>query len=172
MKKLLLVCSTILFVACKVHQTTPTGGTASSESVVISEDTARKMVRKYHPHSVGLRVQTRTIWLSKDRIKLMYDELQQDTPNIKSDGLRIYLAKYPKIKSQNGKYEYAFHNTLVFVSTKDSIRHVIGKKLQDSIIHTHWDYFIGKQKRGIYFIQNKGELTPPGDEEGALLLHP
>ena len=185
MKKLLLVTLTILLFSCKVQQSNQSASThpstsASSDSIEISENTARVMTHKYRPHAVGFRNQTRTVWLSTSRIKMLYDILQYDTDQgLKTDGLRIYFAKYPGKDSSGQKYPHAYRNTLVFVSTKDSTVHK-GK----GTLTYHRDYYTGASVNGIKsqsnikstnrivsIPENKGELCPPGDCAGALLLN-
>jgi len=136
-------------------------GSVVDPSAQICVDSAYQMVQGYSGIDLANKMNTRSIWFSFQRIETLYKRLKYDRDTLKygTDGLRIYLGKYPLEYASGQKHPHAGQNTIVFVSTKDSLRKY------------HRDYF--KQVMRIV-PENKGELCPPGDcpGNGALLLAP
>lgn len=164
MKSLIFAFILVTLFACKgksVNDETYTEDPITGTS--ISTDSARIMVQAYLPETPILKKNTKCIWFSLSRIDSIYTYLHREkNAGISTDGIRIYFATYPKESEPGKPHVHGFRNTIVIVSTKKDSTN--GKKY-------HKDYFT-KLKNGFPFVpENKGELTPPGDEEGALLLH-
>jgi hypothetical protein len=110
---------------------------------------------------------TRCIWFSADRILALAQKIKDEG----GDGIRFYLASYdtvytPKFNGRKPPRDYWGYNTLVMVSTKDSVNKVAE--------HFHRDYYTnGKVTPGkpTGFIlggvpENRGELCPPPKDCG------
>ncbi len=126
----------------------------------ICVDSAYQMVQTYKGRLFDTKT-TRTVWFSYKRMARLFHKLRADSAAGKgTDGLRIYFGTYPKEFAAGKKHPHAKKNTVIFVSTKDSLNGQF-----------HRDYF-----DNVYKIapENKGELCPPGDclAMGALLLKP
>lgn len=116
---------------------------------------------------------TRAIWFSLDQLEKLVAKVREE----KGDGIRFYLAtyntQYPLTDKRAPKAEYWGYNTLVMVSTKDSV----GK---DNSKVYHRDYYSdvkgGKNGRGFIvgsIPENRGEICPPPrscDSIGATLI--
>ncbi|WP_158800052.1 hypothetical protein [Pedobacter sp. L105] len=151
------------------------------DSVLVDYPTAKKYVGNYASHagfvddkagypSVAKRPDTRCIWFSKERLKQMVTTLESEG----GDGVRFYLItydnQYNKTATKNcPDKQYWGYNTLLMVSTKDSI-------INKTAVHPdtlHQDYYTNEvvaAKRGSVkkpgFIvgatpSNRGELCPP-----------
>lgn len=135
-------------------------GTIVDEASEICVDSAYQMVQTYRGRLFE-KEPTRTIWFSYKRIEKLYNKLKADRDSgMATDGLRIYFGTYPKEYKSGKKHPHAKKNTIIFVSTKDSLN---GK--------FHRDYYNNVMR---LVPENKGELCPPGDcpSMGALLLKP
>lgn len=135
--------------------------TTNKRSGQLSVDSAYEMVQLYKGLDPDLKQNTRVIWFPFSRIESLYLRMKaEQEAGMGTDGLRIYLAKYPKEYAPGKKHPHANQNTLVLVSTKDSLKRF------------HRDYYYDKLLRESP--ENKGELCPPGDcpFNGALLLTP
>lgn len=166
------------------------GKPGSGETDTVAVDIAKEYVKNYAAHA-GVVVDstksdtlggvkkpdTRSIWFSEERLCKMLAQIKKN----KGDGIRFYLITY---KNHYGpedhvKYhpipprEYWGYNSLIMVSTKDSVA-PDGKKY-------HRDYFRSSRKDGdkdgmIMNVppENRGELCPPPSDcfsIGALLLN-
>ncbi|TDO23881.1 hypothetical protein [Pedobacter duraquae] len=131
----------------------------------ICVDSAYQMVQGFSGIDLNNQPNTRTIWFSFERIENLYKRLKYDRDTMKygTDGIRIYFAKYPKEYAPGHAHPHAGQNTILFVSTKDSLQ----KKY-------HRDYYTQSPRPIPLTPENKGELCPPGDcpGNGALLLAP
>ncbi|OOQ59965.1 hypothetical protein [Mucilaginibacter pedocola] len=172
---LLLAIAGFGLASCDTKTATPPAAEVSSaetpDSNVISLAAAKKYVAQYKQHAGTvdsitperkiIQVEnTRAIWLDSARLIKMLGTLRKE----KGDGVRVYLATYDiKVEENaNGTFDkkYAGYNTLVLVSTKDSVN----KKNQ----HFHRDYYSDKTANGpaTGFIvgnppTNRGEMCPP-----------
>jgi len=157
------------------------------DSTDLSYQTAKAYVKNYERHAgivdsmytdeTGIRFKkkpdSRAIWFSLKRLQAIVQQISQE----KGDGVRFYLASYDTVYAPGLKgipippRQYWGYNTLVMVSTKDSLN---GR--------FHRDYYTqggnGKGIRG--FIrsvgedpENRGEMCPPPsncDAIGATLI--
>lgn len=160
--------------ACQPKQATPPAADSSVSEVPDSNEIsladAKKYVGQYESHagkvdSVGADRKiielenTRAIWLDTGRLIKLLAKIRKE----KGDGVRVYLATYDaKVEGKNSTFnpKYAGYNTLVLVSTKDSVN----KKGQ----HFHQDYYKSKTANGAgsgIMIgtppTNRGEMCPP-----------
>lgn len=154
----------------------------------VSYELAKKYVQNYERHagfvdslysdSLG-KLQaaklpdTRTIWFGIDRLESLVKKIKAEG----GDGIRFYLATYDMYYPKDFKKghvppkDYWGYNTLLMVSTKDSLNQY------------HRDYYSdtrigGKQSKGIILglgseTENRGEICPPPSdchEIGALLI--
>ncbi|QHS54961.1 hypothetical protein GWR56_05180 [Mucilaginibacter sp. 14171R-50] len=187
MKKLLLFAVVGLsFCAC-TSKTTPEdtnkADSVAADSLVaeskkmenIPIDTAVKMVSSYDPGMVtspSRRTQkenTRTVYFDLAALKKLITNIETE----KGQGLRIYFAKYGPghvVLANNGDtLDYSNSNTVVLVSTKDTVITDPDPKNRGRKITIHKDYYSNnKSVSNIgYFLgkftdpQNKGELCPP-----------
>lgn len=147
----------------------------------LSYKTARQYVHHYSEkagkvsHKGVDHLDSRTVWFSKGKLDSLISELKSQG----GDGVRFYFATYDTVyndttSSPVGEHrppeEYWGYNTLIMVSTYDSIGY-------------HHDYFGGTHPRNanvkgggfiVDVIQNDGELCPPPancDAQGAVLLN-
>lgn len=151
------------------------------DSVMVDYPTAKKYVGNYASHagfvddkagdpSNAKRPDTRCIWFSKERLKQMVAALENEG----GDGVRFYLITYDNQydntkMNKHPEKQYWGYNTLLMVSTKDSIVNKTSKH-PDTL---HQDYYTNKiiaAKTGAVkkpgFIvgatpSNRGELCPP-----------
>jgi hypothetical protein len=175
--------------ACQQKQTAavePAGKEVSiPDSVLVDVQTAREYVRNYAPHAgyvdqtaeevkakAPKKPDTRCVWFSKERLRLMLDQLEEE----KGDGVRFYMITYNKKydtslvdrKTPVPPKKYWGYNTLLMVSTKP---------VQSDGEILHFDYYdntvnqknaakkIAEKKNPGFIVtfvpENRGELCPP-----------
>lgn len=183
---LLLSAAAIIFSACQNQHANDAPKTEApkltAQQVIdtdsLSYEHAKQYVKNYEKHAgtvdsgyteanfakVKKKPNTRCIWFSADRILALAQKIKDEG----GDGIRFYLASYDtvyanKFKGRKPPKDYWGYNTLVMVSTKDSVN-----KVEQ---HYHQDYYTNskvtdqtKPPRG--FIvggvpENRGELCPP-----------
>ena len=184
-----LIILSIGIMACRQSQ----GETAAAENTVaanvaytdtLSYAQAKIYVDNYAKHAGTVKddaidktkglPDTRCIWFGVDRL----DSLVQKIKKEHGDGIRFYLATYDTAYDGSKKghipsKDYWGYNTLVMVSTKDSLKN--NQKY-------HWDYYnnitaSGQAPQGFIVCatpENSGELCPPPancNEIGATLLN-
>lgn len=182
MKKILL-CALIglSFAACKSNKTSenPTSDSLATDTISkfkidnISVDTAVKMVNSYNPGMVGSqragvqKENTRTVYFDLASLKTLINKIESQ----KGQGVRIYFAAYGPghrvISATGDTLDYSNSNTVVLVSTKDTV--IVDPNHPTRKITVHKDYYSNnKSVTSIgYFLgrftdpQNKGELCPP-----------
>ncbi|MCO5934713.1 hypothetical protein NAF17_04105 [Mucilaginibacter sp. RB4R14] len=143
----------------------------------LSYERAKQYVKNYEKHAGTVdsnysesnfaktkkKPNTRCIWFSADRILALAQKIKDEG----GDGIRFYLASYDTVYASkfNGRKpprDYWGYNTLVMVSTKDSVNKV------DE--HFHRDYYtngkVTPSKPATGFIlggvpENRGEICPP-----------
>ncbi|WP_152620266.1 hypothetical protein [Pedobacter lusitanus] len=158
---------------------------AIPDSVLVDVRTAKEYVQNYAPHAgyvdqteeeVSARApkkpDTRCVWFSKERLRQMLNQLEQE----KGDGVRFYMITYNKKydttligrKTPVPPKKYWGYNTLLMVSTKPV-------QTEDGILH--FDYYenivnqesiankntkVSKNGFIVTFVpENRGELCPP-----------
>jgi len=166
----------VLFVLCALFsckQTPPATQTSRADSLVspgpdpIQLELATRMVTNYKPH-IGQRARpdgsvvdnygnTTSIWFDLKKLDSLVTLLKKErASNKKTDGIRVYFATYGNNKLEKPEYNldttYSYRNTLIFVSTKDSIYN--GNRV-------HYDYFKNDKAFILTEPVNKGELCPP-----------
>lgn len=192
-------------VGCKQKETTAEESATASkgatipDSVLVDVRTAKEYVDNYAPHAGYVepteeevkarkpkKPDTRCVWFSKQRLKEMLNQLEQED----GDGVRFYMITYNKNydttlvgrKTPVPPKKYWGYNTLLMVSTKPV-------KTGDEILH--FDYYnnVVNQEGAVQkntkpekpgFIvtftpENRGELCPPPSDcflIGATLLDP
>ncbi|MHB8208158.1 hypothetical protein [Mucilaginibacter sp.] len=108
---------------------------------------------------------SRTIWFGIDRLQAMVNKIKAEG----GDGVRFYLATYDTVYSPNGQFshipdrKYWGHNTLVMVSTKDSLH-----KFHRDYYGNNIDVTSNSKSDSKGFIlgvgstpENRGEMCPP-----------
>lgn len=187
MKKIVLItfAFAIVFLSCNSNRSSNLSSTDSISNMDVKRstindfrtvnniplDTAEKMVHRYKNHAGTVLIDSRTppkdnsrcVWFDIDTLKKLVDGIKLDS----GDGVRMYFATYsdkekPHIH-RGQSYDVRKYNTLVLISTKPFPK-------TDSN-HHHLDYYNGNT--GFLMLsepQNKGELYPPGQDEGALFL--
>ena len=127
------------FSSCQQNQHADlTTKVTSLDSDTVSVAVAKQYVNNYAKHagfvdSIYTEAQlnkvkklpnSRTIWFGIARLQAMVDKIKAEG----GDGVRFYLATYDSVYNPNDKYghipdhKYWGHNTLVMVSTKDSLQ--------------------------------------------------
>lgn len=179
----MLACAGILLSACQEKKTTEAISFGTDN---LSYELAKKYVKNYEKHAgfvdsmfnentpengVKKLPDTRAIWFGIDRLEAMVKKIKAEG----GDGVRFYLATYDNLYPKDFKEGYTpernywGYNTLVMVSTKDSI----GK--------FHRDYYTNvKESKGFILTvesepENRGELCPPPVDcrpIGATLIDP
>lgn len=90
---------------------------------------------------------SRSVWFSKEMIKVLNAKLQEDSLNL--DGVRIYLAAYDhKIAGTNAKYKNQV--TLILVPTNDS----------SGYHKDNWNIFTKSMNKSLMDGLNHGDLCP------------
>lgn len=181
---------TLLFLALAIAILSACEAKKSNETVSIGPDTlsyatAKKYVKNYEKHAgfvdsifkendsltngIKKLPDTRAIWFGIDRLEAMVKKIKEEG----GDGVRFYLAtyddKYPKDLKNGYKpdIKYWGYNTLIMVSTKDSINKY------------HRDYYSNKTGSKGFILgvttdpENRGEMCPPPancTEIGATLI--
>ncbi|MFA6246837.1 MAG: hypothetical protein WC615_07850 [Mucilaginibacter sp.] len=183
---LLVLC--VLF-SCKQKPAATTESTATpnqpdTSAIVPGPDEvpfelAKRMVINYEPHVGTIALpngtsgggNTRSVWFDLNKLDSLVKHLKEERGhNGKTDGVRVYFGTYGDNAKEPAGYgldpNNSFRNTLVFVSTKDSL---VNKT------HYHQDYFTNEKAFILTGPANKGELCPPPVkccEIGALLSCP
>jgi hypothetical protein len=188
MKKLLVPIITLIigFAAgyyltkSKGAATALTGPFAAKNS--ISQEEAQMLVDTFGKYGLedakqvpgGKGQKTRSSFIPLGQLDSLVAALDAEKKTIGTDGLRIYFGRYPKYHI-DGKtqYEMAYHNTIVLVSTRDTMVKTKGG-LQP--VRIHLDYFGSKDKKKIMNLlvedpQNRTELCPDNCD-GSLLVCP
>lgn len=170
------------FASCQQNQHADTSGDKNTVSIdtssldTLSYNVALSYVHNYAKHAgtvdssinengvdkVKKRPNTRCVWFPIKRLRKLVDSIDKQG----GDGIRFYLATYDSLYTKDFKghvpdKKYWGYNTLVMVSTKDSLNH-----------QYHQDYYNNKPKPGQNggvmqgFIvgttpENRGEQCPP-----------
>lgn len=173
----------VLFVLCALtackQKPAATDGSASATSTPDTSATtpgpdeipfelAKRMVKYYEPHVGTLSKpdgsiastdgNTRSVWFDLDKLDKFVEILKKErAANGKTDGVRVYFGTYGDNAKEPSMYgldpNHSFRNTLVFVSTKDSVNL--------ANVHYHRDYFNNEKAFILTGPANKGELCPP-----------
>jgi hypothetical protein len=108
--------------------------------------------KKYAIPVPGGKDVTRSVWFDIKQIHRIDSLLKdEESKGMKTDGIRIYFGTYPQ-KDLHGKaYDYPFQNTVIFVSTKDSIA---------DNQHYHQNYYDHPEVHPMV-PENRGELCEP-----------
>lgn len=167
--KLSLIALTILvFISCEQEEISTflskKDTAENTESFKLDYQTAKRYVANYASHAgyvdqtaseaqlkIAKKPETRSVWFSKERLQSMLTQLE----NEKGDGVRFYMATYDNIPrpDANIPQEHLGFNTLVVVSTKDS---VVGTQT------FHRDFYSTLDAVStVGFVENRGELCPP-----------
>lgn len=176
-----LLYATVIALGFSACQTKPVDNNAidlNAELAIINKDTlsidiAKKYVKNYSKRAVDVDSifsdeakgissskkvpDTRAVWFSIKRLKALVKKIESEG----GDGIRFYYATYDSlynariIGGNRPDRAYWNHNTLIMVSTRDSLA---GKY--------HRDYYENKKKKGYGFIlgsspENRGEMCPP-----------
>lgn len=177
-----LAIATLAFTACQQKKTADTSTAANTVVLdtlnldTLSYNVALNYVKNYAKHAgtvdstitlqgkpiVKKNPNTRCVWFSAVRLRKLADSVLKEG----GDGIRFYLATYDSLYTDQfaghkPNREYWGYNTLVMVSTKDSLNHKF-----------HQDYYKPKAKPGENggtqegFIigttpENRGEQCPP-----------
>ncbi|MDB5031566.1 hypothetical protein [Mucilaginibacter sp.] len=157
---------------------TDTAGFKSENS--ISYDEAKMLVDTFGTRGLdddsnkpgGRGSKTRSIFMPLSKLDSLVAALDAARKKDgKTDGLRIYFGRYPKLQLDRMPYQHPYRNTIILVSTKDTS--VLPKGAKDPI-HIHIDYFGApnhKLPMHLFAVdpQNRGEMCP-NNCDGALLL--
>ncbi|MES2376235.1 MAG: hypothetical protein V4553_06645 [Bacteroidota bacterium] len=90
----------------------------------------------------------------------------------KTDGIRIYFGRYPKMQLDRKPYEHPFRNTIILVSTRDSTI------MKDKIpVNIHMDYFGAPNHKVATFMlmvdpENRTEMCPNNCDGATLVTEP
>lgn len=173
------------FFSGKAQKTTPSLNTSSTytSATSISYDEAKLLVDTFGTHWMddntdrigGKGWKTRSVFLPLKELDSLVAALDAERKKDgKTDGMRIYFARYPKFHA-DGKtpYDHPRLNTIVMVSTKAT--KILPRGAHDSLT-IHLDYFGSPNKKspmGLFALdpQNRGELCPDNCD-GASLLCP
>ena len=148
------------------------------DSVKVPYKEAKHLVDNYAPHAGTVErgkaslPDTRAIWFELERMEALVAQIRKEG----GDGIRFYLATYDDSYPEDAQgghvpqRAYWGYNTLLMVSTKDSIT-AEGRTV-------HRDYFSESNVNGYGFMlraeaENRGKICPPPlncYDEGALLL--
>jgi len=168
------------FSSCQQNQHANVAANVSSlDSDTVSLTVAKQYVNNYAKHAgfvdstytgeqlnkVKKMPNSRTIWFGIDRLQAMVNKIKAEG----GDGVRFYLATYDTVYHPNGIYnhvpdrKYWGYNTLVMVSTKDSIHKFHRDYYGNSI-----DPSSNSKSDSKGFIlgvgtspENRGEMCPP-----------
>lgn len=180
----------ICFTSCQQKNDggTDTGGIGALNSDTLSYKVAKQYVHNYtkragyvdsvvHGPGISKKIRmpnTRSVWFSLSRLKALVNKIDSEG----GDGVRFYLAAYDSVyvtakSGHTPPREYWDYNTLVMVSTKDSLN---GKYHQDFYNNSSQS----KHPKGIILTvgsapENRGEMCPPPSNcyvTGATLLNP
>ena len=177
----LLTAAAIGLTSCQTKPAETKGGPSAFEGDTLSYKVAKAYVKNYEKHAgtidsidtspgsnkVVKLPNTRAIWFSAGRLDSLVSKIKKE----KGDGIRFYLATYDTgykedVNSRMPDKKYWGYNTLVMVSTKDSL----GKYHQDYYKNTSANgpasgFIVGATP------ENRGEMCPPPrDCTGATLL--
>ncbi|MBD1385285.1 hypothetical protein IDJ75_08345 [Mucilaginibacter rigui] len=148
--------------------TSPDTAVTDRGPVEIPFELASRMVKNYEPHVGAVSKpdgtlastdgNTRSVWLELDKLEKYVEILKKErAANGKTDGVRVYFGTYGDNAKEPATYDLdpnnSFRNTLVFVSTKDSVN--LAK------VHFHRDYFNDEKAFILTGPADKGELCPP-----------
>ena len=148
----------------------------------ISYDEAKMMVDTFGMYGMqdanhragGRGLRTRSIFMPLSKLDSLTAALDAARKKDgKTDGLRIYFGRYPKLQLDKKAYPHPFMNTIIFVSTR--LTKVLQKGALDSI-SIHLDYYGAPNKsRALKMMaddpQNRAELCPDACS-GATLVCP
>jgi len=159
----------------------PTGPFTSQTS--ISYDEAKLLVDTFgthwmddnNDHMGGKGWKTRSVFLPLKELDSLVAALDAERmKDGKTDGMRIYFARYPKLHpDKKTPYDHPRLNTIVMVSTRAT--RILPRGAHDSLT-IHLDYYGSSDKKKPMQLfaldpQNRGELCPDNCD-GASLLCP
>jgi hypothetical protein len=148
----------------------------------ISYDEAKMMVDTFGMYGMqdashrpgGKGAKTRSVFLPLSKLDSLTAALDAARKiDGKTDGMRIYFGRYPKLQLDKSPYKHAYMNTIVLVTTK--LTRILQKGAKDSI-SIHLDYYgaptKGKALRLMMMDpQNRNEICPDNCS-GATLVCP
>ncbi|MBC7399744.1 MAG: hypothetical protein H7289_07340 [Mucilaginibacter sp.] len=195
MKKLVFPLITLIvgFVAGYFYansKTTATGPVAAGKMAItdfhsdnsISYDEAKMLVDTFGTQGLddgngkpgGKGAKTRSVFIPLTKLDALTAALDAArAKDGKTDGIRIYFGRYPKLQLDRKPYEHAWRNTIIIVSTKDTAILQRGGKQP---VNMHLDYFGAPNHKVATFMlmvnpDNHGELCP-NNCDGATLVCP
>ncbi len=171
-KLIVLTAATFCLTACKQNSNTALKSPGLKDNAdTLNLQVARNYVKNYAKNAgtidsvfidegttkIVKLPNTRAVWFSVERMKALVEKIEAEG----GDGIRFYYATYDSVYDRTRKNpppkSYWDHNTLIMVSTKDSLKY-------------HRDYYNdrrvghGNGKNGFIvgaFPENRGEMCPP-----------
>jgi hypothetical protein len=171
-------------------KTTATGPAAASKMALtdfhsdnsISYDEAKLLVDTFGTKGLddangkpgGKGAKTRSIFIPLTKLDALVAALDAArAKDGKTDGIRIYFGRYPKMQLDRKPYDHPYRNTIIIVSTKDTAILQRGGKIP---VNMHLDYFGAPSHKTPTFMlminpENRGEMCP-NNCDGATLICP
>jgi hypothetical protein len=148
----------------------------------ISYDEAKMLVDSFGTQGLddgtgkpgGKGVKTRSVFIPLTKLDALTAALDAARKiDGKTDGIRIYFGRYPKMQLDRKPYEHPWRNTIIIVSTKDTAILQRGGKQP---VNMHLDYFGAPNHKTTTFSlminpENRGEMCP-NNCDGATLVCP
>lgn len=148
----------------------------------ISYDEAKMMVDTFGMYGMqdashrpgGKGAKTRSVFMPLTKLDSLVAALDAARKiDGKTDGIRIYFGRYPKLQLDKKVYNHPFMNTIIMVTTKYT--KILQKGAKDSI-GIHLDYYGASTRSKPMFMlmvdpQNRNELCPENCD-GATLVCP
>ncbi|MGF7081059.1 hypothetical protein [Mucilaginibacter sp. UYCu711] len=171
-------------------KTTATGPAAAGKMAItdfhsdnsISYDEAKLLVDTFGTKGLddangkpgGKGAKTRSIFIPLTKLDALVAALDAArAKDGKTDGIRIYFGRYPKMQLDRKPYDHPYRNTIIIVSTKDTSILQRGGKIP---VNMHLDYFGAPDHSKATFMlminpDNRGEMCP-NNCDGATLICP